>query len=190
MLVAETPLWTDQGHRQREHQRLLIHLSGGWCRGLTKLQDHASGVGVPLALNRQLRCPGLVVPTTETLWIKSQRLTSRRRSIDDGLNEVFRRGGRAIKTADIERHPTHEPLRSQQGVEHPDQFCPFLINRCCVEIIDRLVFRRLHRVSGRSSILSKLGVAQHRHILDPFHRRRMKISGEGLITEHRQAFLQ
>ena len=90
----------------------------------------------------------------------------------------------------VNLHSLHEPLGSQQGAQHADQFRTFFIDGCCVEVIDRLVFRWLHRVGRRASILTELGVAQHRHILNALHRLRMQICGEALITEHRQAFFE
>ena len=74
-------------------------------------------------------------------------------------------------TAHIESHTPHERLLTQQGVQHTDDFRSLLVNRRCVEVVDRLVVIRLNRMGRRSRILPELGVAQQGHIVNALHLR-------------------
>ena len=190
LFLADAALVTHQRDCDRQHQGLLLGLAWGRRRGLTQFKGQLPSGRIPLPLNRELRGTSLVIPTLEPLRIKAKGLTVFRRTINDGLHEILSGRGGSIKTAHISRHSTHEPLLPQQGVQHANQFRPFFVDRCRVEVIDRLIFSRLHRMRSRAGIFTELGVAKHRHILDAFHSCGMQIRREALIAEHGEPFLQ
>ena len=93
-------------------------------------------------------------------------------------------------TAHVQRHAPHERLLSQQGLEHANQFSALLIDRRCVEVVDRLVRIRLHGVGRRSGVFAKLAVAQHRHIVDAIQSAAVQISAEALIAKNSQPLFE
>ena len=90
----------------------------------------------------------------------------------------------------IQRHAPLEGVIPQQGVQHPDHLRALLVDRGGIEIIDRLVVIRLHRMGRRPRIFPELGVAQHRHVLDPVEGVAMQIGREALVAENGESLLQ
>ena len=188
--LARTTVGLQCGPEHGNHQRQLLRLPRRGSSDLLQREGQASLLSIPLRADRDPGCSGLVIPTAELIGVKAQILTIGAGSLDDGGHEIFRGGGFTVMTFEIEAHSLHEPLGAQQRAQHADQFCTFFIDRCGVEIINRLVRIRLHRMRGRPGIFSKLRVTQHRCILDPFQCLGVQIRGETLISENGEALLQ
>ena len=164
-----------QTQHQGDHDRILLRLPWGRWGALTNAQPQGAGITIPVTLDLQLGRARLAVPAAELLKIKPGQRRARSPGLLSGifhrLNEVLAGGGGAVMTAHIESHTPHERLLTQQGVQHTDDFRSLLVNRRCVEVVDRLVVIRLNRVGRRSRILPELGVAQQGHIVDALHLR-------------------
>jgi len=140
--------------------------------------------------NGELRRTRLVVPTPELLKIEGECTAVLGGTGSNRSHKVLCGGSGAIKAAHILRHALHKPLMSEQGMQHANHLCTFLIDRGCIKIIDRLIFTGLDRMSRRASIFAELRIPQHRHIFNALHSRRMQICRKALIAEDGQAFLQ
>ena len=137
-----------------------------------------------------MRCAGLVIPTLELLRLKIKRSFILSGALNDRRHEILRCGGFSVMTFEIKTHPPHKALFTQKGSQHANQLSTLFVDRCCVEIVDGLIRIRLHRMSCGPGILTKLGVTEHRCILNAFQRRRMQISREALVAKYGEALLQ
>ena len=194
----------DQPQGQRNHQRLLLGLPGGGRRVLADLQLQHARFPIPVALHLQHRRARLVIPAAELGEVKtggggtgSQGFGSlgfSRPGLGGGvlhrLHEVGAGGGRAIVAGHVERHAAHEGLLTQQGVEHANHLRALFVDRGGVEVINRLIGVRLHRMGRWASVFAKLRVAQQGHIFDAVESSTVQILREALVAEHREAFLQ
>ena len=179
-----------QAQHQGNHHRFLLGLARSGGGGLANRELQGAGIAIPVALDLQLGCSGLAVPTPELLKIKPGQVASRLGGILHGLHKVLAGGGGAVMTAHIESHATHERLLTQQGVQNADDFCALLVDRRCVEVVDGLVVIRLDRMGRRTGVLAELGVAQQRHVFNALDLGGMQVRREAGIAEDRQALLQ
>ena len=165
----------DQADGQGDHQGLLEALAGGGGSALTDGELQDSGLAIPVTLHLQHRRAGLVIPAAEFGKVKGRwrqpaiqtpgcpagfsRLPHR-------LEKFIAGGGRAVMAFHIQGHAPEKGFLTQQGVEHANQLRTLFIDGGGVEVVNGLVLIRLHRMGRRPRILAKLGVAQHRNILN------------------------
>ena len=117
-------------------------------------------------------------------------------------DEIFARHRTSVVAGEVGVEPAAEPLFAQQRVEHPHHFRPFFIDGRGVEVVDRAVAARPHRVAHRPVIFRELHRLQRRDILNTLHRpccarfngvtrhRREAIGGELLIAKDRQPLFE
>ena len=75
-------------------------------------------------------------------------------------------------------------------MDHANDFGPFIVDRCRVEIVDPQIRVGLYGVGKRAGILGKLRRAQRAYVADAAHRRAALVGREQLIAEHRQPLFQ
>ncbi len=108
------------------------------------------------------RGAGLVIPQHELVEILV-------RYIRETAHELFDGGRCAVMTLEIQIHAFAELLRPDHGLEHPDDFGTFLVNRRRVEVVDLAIGIRADRMSEGAGILHKLHGAKPAHVGDTFH---------------------
>ena len=173
----------EQSHRYRNDQGLLVRLTRRKRGMLAQGQRVAPGSRVVGIGNRHLRRAGLMVPALETGQINPGRVLHR-------LGEIVDRHRLIIVAFEIQIHAAAERLAADQRVHHADDFRAFLVDRRGVEIIDRDVLVRLHRMRQRPAILAELRGTQPAHIADPLDHARPLIGGKLLVAKNRQSFFQ
>ena len=93
-------------------------------------------------------------------------------------------------TFEIQIHAFTESGLAEDGLIHPDDFGPLLVDGGRVEIVHRDIRVRPDRMRHGTGILGKLRRPQLLHVRDPEHRRRPHARTEALIPENRQPLLE
>ena len=145
----------NQADRQGNHQGLLGRLPGGGRRVLLDMELQHPCLPIPVTLNPQHRGACLLVPAPELGEIQGSFalgsfLVDLLGRILHRLDKILTGGRRAVMATHIQGHASHEGLLTQQGMETTDHLRSFLVDRRCVEVVDRLVGIGLHGVCRRT----------------------------------------
>ncbi len=173
----------EQRELHRDRQRLLLWLVGGGRRVLRQGELVRAVCCIVVAARGQswragLRVPGQVRHQVDLIGI-AQR-----------AQEIFQRGGVAIVSREIQIHAVAEAFTAQSSGHHAHQLRALLVDGGGVEVVDLTVLRRAHRMRQRAGVFRELRATQQPNVFDALERRRVHVSGELLLAENREAFLQ
>ena len=110
-----------------------------------------------------LRRSGLPIPQAKLAQINAGRIRHRRREIITGHRLP-------VMTFEIKVHAFTEIFRTQQAMDHANDFRALFIDRDRIEIIDLNIAIGPDGVGHGAAILGKLMLAQYPHIFDTLHR--------------------
>ena len=169
--------------RQGNDLRALFDLARRWPGVLAEMQRQGLGLGIIIAFHRDMGRAGLIIPLAEMRQIAPTHFGKTGDELLDGR-------GVTIVTGKIEIHALLEGLRTDDQLQHPDDFSAFFIDRRRVEIVDLAISPWPHRMGEGACILDELAGPQFTHIHDALDGPRALVGGKLLIAKHRQAFLE
>ena len=102
------------------------------------------------------------------------------------LKPVLNCAGLAIVTIKIQVHGFGVGFGPDKGAQHANDFRPFFIDRCGVEVVDLLKALWSHWVGKRPLVLSELTATQIDDIPNPFDWGRAHIAGELAVAVYCQ----
>ena len=138
---------------------------------------------VVFALRFDHRRAGLAIPEAELLQIAAA-------GILEAFDPVLDRRGLAVMALEIKIGRLAIAFVADQRLQHADDFGALLVDGRGVEIVDRDIALRLHRMGERAGIFLELPHAQRLHILDALDGGGAHVGGETLVAEDGEAFLQ
>ncbi len=150
-------------------------------------------------LNPNPRCACLAIPAPEN----GQIALRVRFGIDvlHRVDKIIAGDSLSVMAAKVFVHPIAKTCCAQQGVLHADDFGPFFVYGCGVEIADRFVTVRAYRMRHGTGIFRKLAGAQNAYVVNAFDGAGTgcglfvqtcghHVGRKFLIAENRQAFLE
>src|SRR6185437_422322 len=167
----------------RNRYRLLVRLAGCRRSALREGQRVAFCGSIVVITRANFGRACLCVQREVRRQIHAIGFAQRGQQVVDG-------DGLSVEAREIQVGPLPETFGAQPAGEHPDQFGTFFVHGRGIEVVDRLVGSRAHRVRQRTGVFRKLHAAQDGHVFDALQRRRVHGFAEAVLAEHREAFLQ
>ena len=188
----------DQADRKRNVERLLldaaVHFNADRLTALAQRERVRVRGGIVVAFDCHDWRAGLAVPAAELREVAAV-------GIGHGGAEIVAGDGVPIVALEVQVHALAETVAAQQRLVHAHDFGAFFVHRDGVEVVDFFVTVGPYRVGHRASVFRELRLAEQPHVFDALDGacagsggfvagQRGHVSGELLIAEHRQAFLQ